>query len=380
MSRKRRKSKGPQKFTFRPIGIALDWLDVRISVPGFDRQTSPFVDKPERFDLGAGLVAIRQPGRTRIFNRLDVIKDRRTDRVLGVMRSGPHNTDISRGDWIGFKAENSTLYDDTWKHTLRRLAGLGWQYRATSRLDLAADGRSFLEPFDLAAKGRISYGGRADFVCRYSDGKLKAVELGTRNGNKFGRIYKKSKELELSGKRYIADYWRKLGETDVSNIDRCEIQTKGRELRRYHKGEREPDFWEHLMAPGFRASLFDSMAATFVRFRTGRSGEDCRKRPDLLSWDWSGIVDDGPERWPREKRIEDLGLNSLKQYIRMSYLVSVATGSRRYALAAQEMAGAANLGPWMATKTEAWKREAGKLSASGMRAGTLFDLLQGIED
>jgi hypothetical protein len=328
--------------------------------------------------LGDRYALVRQPGRTRTFDRLDHLVDTRNDRTVGTVRSVPHSAHVMPMHRIMVKLDNSTLYDYTWADVVQYLRDIvGLQYVSTSRLDLAADGYDFLAPFGDAARGDVSYGGRADFVVRWSNGRVKAAELGTRSANKFARIYGKSKELLLSGKIYIAHYWQQHGAEPGADVDRCEIAVKGREVRRYFPDERRAEFLDYLTCPRYRARVYDSLAATFIRFRTGQCGERSRDRDDLLSWDWSAITEGEPvERRPRARRVQDIGLNALKAHVRLAYMIHVATDSARHLSCAQEVAEACGLGAWMRTKTPLWRREAAKLAAEGFRAGTLFDQLQ----
>lgn len=366
----------PSSYVFAPFANPLDWLDVTFDVPKGSRIERPFSGE-DTIPLSDRLVLSRLPGRSRVFDRLDELIDRRTDRKLAVVRSCPHSAAIMPMNRVQVKVENEALYNYTWKETLDQVQeALGWNYQSVSRIDLAADGYGFLRPFHDAARGAVSYGGRADFVVRWSNGRVKAAELGIRSANKFGRIYGKSKELQLSGKLYIADYWKDKGAEPGKDVDRCELAVKGVEVRRYFKDEKSRDFLEYLTEPKYRATVFESLASTFVRFRTGESGDRSRDRQDLLSWDWSGITEESVERRPRAKRIQDLGLNALKMHIRISYLVHYTTGSARHLSTAQEMAEALDLTGWMKSKKSIWKREAEKMVAAGFYASTLFDRLQ----
>jgi len=363
-------------YVFAPFANPLDWLDVTFDVPRGSRIERPFGNE-DSFALSDRLALNRLPGRSRVFDRLDELIDRRSDRKLAVVRSCPHSAAIMPMNRVQVKVENEALYNYTWKEILDQLQdGLGWSYQSVSRIDLAADGYGFLQPFQDAARGSVSYGGRADFVVRWSNGRVKAAELGIRSANKFGRIYGKSKELQLSGKLYIADYWKDKGAEPGRDVERCELAVKGVEVRRYFKDERSRDFLEYLTEPRYRASVFESLAATFVRFRTGESGDRSRDRQDLLSWDWSSITEENVDRRPRAKRIQDIGLNALKMHIRISFLVHYTTGSARHLSTAQEMAEALDLTGWMKSKKSIWKREADKMVAAGFYASTLFDRLQ----
>lgn len=365
------------QYTFRPFALPIDWLEVNLDHPAGNRVTRPWggddvVRVSDRYILQ------RQPGRTRTFDRIDHLVDTRNDRAVAVVRSVPHSAHVMPMNRVMLKLENSTLYDYTWADVLDHMRHhVGLQYVGTSRLDLAADGQDFLRPFGDAARGAVSYGGRADFVVRWSQGKVKAAELGTRNGNKFARIYGKSRELRLSGKLYIADYWQKQGVPEGTDVERCEISTKGKEVRRYFPDEQRAEFLDFLTCPRYRARVYDSLAATFVRFRTGECGERSRDREDLLQWDWSAIVAGEPiERNPRQRRVQDIGLNALKAHVRLAYMIHVATDSARHLSCAQEVAEACGIGSWMRDKAPLWKRQAAKLAGEGFRAGTLFDMLQ----
>lgn len=365
------------QYIFRPFALPLDWLEVNLDHPAGNRVTRPW-GGDDTIRVSDRYILQRQPGRTRTFDRLDHLVDTRNDRTVAIVRSVPHSAHVMPMNRLMVKLENSTLYDYTWADVLDYLRHhLGLKYQSTSRLDLAADGQDFLRPFGDAAKGDVSYGGRADFVVRWSQGKVKAAELGTRSGNKFARIYGKSRELRLSGKLYIADYWAKQGVPEGTEVERCEISTKGKEVRRYFADEQKAEFLDYLTCPRYRARVYDSLAATFVRFRTGECGERSRDREDLVTWDWTGITEGAHvDRNARQRRVQDIGLNALKAHVRLAFMIHVATDSTRHLSCAQEVAEACGLGHWMRSKAPIWKRQAEKLSAEGFRAGTLFDLLQ----
>lgn len=370
-----------QPYILQPFALPIDWLDVTLDVPRGNRQERPW-GQDEAVHLDGRLVLVRQPGRSKAFDRLDALVDVRTERTLALVRSCPHSAAIMPMNRVQVKMANDALYNYTWAETLAHLQdGLNWSYRSVTRLDLAADGHGFLKPFHDAARGHVSYGGRADFVVRFSGGQVKAAELGTKSGNKFGRIYGKSKELRLSGKLYIADYWADQGCEDADNVDRCEVAIKGREVRRYYPEERTRAFLDGLTCPRYRARVFASVAQTFVRFRTGEQGDRSRDREDLLTWDWSRIAQgEAVDRRPRARRIQDFGVNALKAHVRLTFMMHVATGSPRYLATAQEVAEASNLATWMRGRQHLWKRQAEKLVLTGLRASTLFDLLQGVDD
>jgi hypothetical protein len=363
-------------YVFKPICVPLDWLDATFDAPSGNKQERPW-GSDEIVKLSDRYLLRRREGRSRVFDRLDDLVDTATDRTIALVRSCPHSSQIMPSNRIQAKIENDALYDYSWGHTLNILQReLQMQYRSMSRLDIAADGPSFLEPFQAVGSGEISYGGRADYVLRYVHGKVKAAELGTRSANKFGRIYNKSRELALSGKTYIEKYWRERGAPADEDIHRVEIALKGIEIRRYFPEEQSPDFLHYLQSSGYRAKVFDSVARTFVRFRTGQSGDRSRDRKDLLHWDWSSITEEPIVSEPRARRVMDMGLNALKSHIRISWILHYTTGSRRHLSTAQEIAEAMGLSGWMSGKKSIWKREAEKLSAEGLRAGTLFDRLQ----
>lgn len=373
-----------EPYALKPFCLPIDWLQCRFAV-GKQAHSRPW-GNDSVITLSQGYELHRTAARSKAFARIDRVVDTRTGRSMGMLQSCPHNEQAMRANCVVLKVDNEPLYDYSWHGFLTALMdGNGWNYQATTRLDLAADGHGFRAPFADAMRGAIVPGGRSEWNVRNLPGGrgLKAVELGNRSANKFARIYGKSKELQISGKLYIADYWTENGCVDVANVERCEIQVKGRELRRYNDDERnegDRSFLDVLTCPAARARLYHSVAAPFLRFHGGEARS--RDRVDLLRWDWSEVAQgQRVTAAPRERRLRDIGLNALKSHIKLSYMFHVATGSGRYLSTAQEVAAGANLGPWMQQKAPLWKREAESFAdLSSLRASGLFNMLQGCDD
>lgn len=361
-------------FVLQPKVIPLDWLETRYSV-GDNEQARPW-GNDDVVRLGDGYTLERKSHGTRQYARHDLLRHTASGTFVAEVWSCPRNEVALRANAVKVKSANETLYGGTWYDTLIALMdGHGWRYRATTKLDVAADGFGFLAPWAAAQRGEIVHGGRSPWkVGNYPGVRgVRNIEVGERNANKFARIYKKEEEILKSGKQYILDYWAKRG-LAAEGVQRCELAVKGAELRRYFDdGGRE--FLDALTDPLARVELFRSLAATFIRFHTGEKRS--RDRSDVLAWDWSAIDGKNETRIaPRAPRVLDLSVNAMKVGIRHDYMIHVATGSHMFLSTAQMKAAAMNLLPWLEKNAELFRRDAETLVATGINASTLFDMLQ----
>lgn len=340
---------------------------------------NPWNVEDDTVPLGARYALRRLGHGTQHWKRRDALVNVDTNATVATVLSCPHNARAGAPGSVMLKVANDQFYNYGWHGVLTDMMdGLGWQYEATTQLDLSADGYGFLEPFRYAKREAIVPGGRSEWNVRNLPGVrgLKATELGTRGGNKFARIYRKSKEIQLSGKHYITDYWRDMQCPDVDNVERCEVSVKGKELRRYVKRERDRSFLDMLTSPKQRAVLYHSLVEQFMWFHGGE--ERSRDRTNLLAWDWSLIAEDEQvNALPRDPRMIDLGYNASKAAIRYNFTCYVATGRHHFLESAETIADGCGLMPWMEARAALWYKQAPKLVANDGHAAKLFNALQG---
>ena len=145
---------------------------------------------------------------------------------------------------IQFKIDNQFFYKDNLAGKLSKtikifLDTLELTFNNYTRLDIYIDFHQFNQSLDfhsfveLYSKGHIETKGKiTKWNPFYSkiDGKmnLTGFSMGSRSSEKFIRCYNKTLELQQSGKKYIADFWRLNGLDENKTVYRFELQLTGK--------------------------------------------------------------------------------------------------------------------------------------------------------
>lgn len=380
--------------------VSLDWLTVngRCKPSTFPASPSHETTAWGRADLWAeriGLCLVPSDNRTAHFARIAYLCDRGGEKLATIV-ADPHSAALFPPDYAQVQFSNVTLYTDAndgtgrplWLALWTLIERAGFTYTGLSRVDLAADaladdGGGFVDVVSSCVMGNAGrYYGASGWTPRFQRSKVVAFEMGARRSNKFLRCYCKSRELRAAGrgKRHIVDAWfHRLGfdPTELGReVNRFELQVKGKELRRYFPEEGAPGYLHRLADAQHRVEALASMAVGMFDFRTW--AERAREAVPLCRWDWTGAAAPFvPAK--RERRTLTLNERVLKMTLRTLYLHHLATGARESRDNVREMVSDAGpaFAAWYGRAKERWRKESCSLlnaARDGENVG-LFDRL-----
>lgn len=372
------------RITLRPRLVSLDWLTLNMDIPP-TRTGLPYAweaMEPRRWwdESNSERVYFTEPTqhRTRQFNRVTYINDEQRQKVLTVW-SDPHDCRLHSDQWIQVQFANHTLYSGEWATLMRMLMAQGCTIRGISRVDIACDaiegeGGDWPTVIEATRNGNAKYYGKCDWMVRSARGRVVGGEFGTRGSNKFIRAYRKKREMKSKGvKEHIVKAWESAFgfdpmQRDGVEVNRFEVQLKGKEIRRYfpdEKGPRAADFVLSLADQVNRVDVFASMAAGMFDFRH-RAARACDARP-LAVWDWSAVARHDPAISFRASRNLAVTDHTIKTGLRALFQLAVVTADPNVMELAERQAIAA--GPayvdWFGRKKLWWTKEYQKLIRAG---------------
>lgn len=366
-----------------PFLVSLDWLTLNMDVPphrpGDPLPWEPL--EPRRWwrEMNSERVYWTEPTthRTAQFNRVTYVNDEQKRKVMTVWHQ-PHDCRLHSDSWIQVQFANHTFATGEWATLLRMLADHGCTLRGISRVDISCDGLEgdggdFPQVIELQRNGNVRYYGKCDWLVRSSRGKVVGGEFGHRASNKFIRAYRKKREMKSKGiKEHIVKQWRDaLGYDPMERpgeVNRFEVQLKGKEVRRYFPEERGPgalDFVLGLADVGHRVEVFNSMAVDMFDFRT-RATRARDARP-VSRWNWQRVVDVEPDKKYRAQRNIAVTDHTIKTGLRAMFHLATVTADLNVMELAKRQAVAAgpNYVDWFERKRIAWTKEYGRLIAAG---------------
>jgi len=272
--------------------------------------------------------------------------------ILGSLRTTPRNDKILDPLWQQFKIENSRLYETGYIDLcIRFFNAIGSTVRNVSRLDIAADGFGFMRLMQRFEDGMIEKIGKADYTLyKNTHREIQGFDLGSKKSDKSICGYRKSKEIEKSGKKYIEQFWEKSGlpNWDGGNVERLEIRLKNNALKRIE------DFdWTRLEDPHYLAGVMKLSMFNFFDFRqTTYSNQSRAKRIEFINWE--SVKAERLESATAKQGSEYL---RLKQTAKTLYWLYLTTKSTYHLQIAQEVVTNINCISWFLDKKDHWKRE-----------------------
>lgn len=361
----------PEPVPLKPFALSLDWLAINADTDS----NAPHVWDAHGVTTwpDAPYTYIPTTIRTAQFGRVGYMANSQGDKVA-TLYTDPHQEGQGKG-WMQVQFANETLYTGEFCELDNLLTKEGCNYRGLSRLDLAADGvqgegGNWIKVMQMEMDGKARYYGKADSLTRRYRGKVRGGEFGLRTSNKFIRAYNKTEEMRHVGvKPWICDAWQNtLGMdpyTEGWNVERFEVQLKGREIRRYIPRERDPGFIQGLDDPHLRLDMYASMVPGMFDYRTP-GADRARDAEPVVRWDWSLLSDAAPNYTDRRKRNLAMNEHGLKSGIAAMARMGLQFGDpdavekgRRYAHAASPY-----LGRWFDTRLPLWERRVNEILAA----------------
>jgi hypothetical protein len=375
-----------------PFAVALDWLtlDMRSTGPNTFVRVEPWTFTSEELAPGRVFVLRPTPHRTSVFRTVAIIEDN-TGEKLATITSDPHTTVIGPDTWFQVQFANVTLYSGEWVALFRILRyAWGCTFNAVSRVDIATDGLQgdggdWTKVIQRSWTGEARYYGKSDWRPRFKRANVEGAEFGTRASNKFIRAYCKSREMKaVQRKAHIESLWTlRLGRNPMhtgEEVNRLEVQCKGREIRRYWPRENDA-LWVEGLATGDRlVDMFASMVPTMFDFRI--PAERARDAESIVSWDWSRLRDGVAHQVDRAARNFEMSDHQVKVALKAMWRVGYVTCDGTAQDMARQFAGA--VGPhmveWYERQRVTWIRELNRLYNQDPRALDVFNrLAEGVE-
>lgn len=297
----------------------IDWLTVAMFGPFHCLTIKP--DEPVAFDVPnvrPGLALVRQRVAPKGWRDRYYLTDRAGHRLVTIL-AAPENVERNPRDYYTAQFDNSVLATGEWRELHRALIGAGSNHAAVLRVDIAADGwvntdgtvgggGDFLSVVQAANLGFGRYYGKGKWALYHEKSYMNGFDFGKKSNGKYMRCYYKKMEMIVKGhKPHISAAWDAATGIDTMadprEVGRLEVQLKGKELRRYFKGESDPEqLAATLHDPGKRAGLFHATTRTLFDFRSWSEDGRARSAFPLHVWDWSQCTTNGPERYQRDQR------------------------------------------------------------------------------
>ncbi|MCH9736005.1 MAG: hypothetical protein K0U78_15885 [Actinomycetia bacterium] len=348
------------RYNFKPFSVNLDWLTFNMDGPPrlFE------LTEPAQFSTDCWVIPTDK--RSAVMSSIAYVVDE-TERKVLTLAGKPHNHTVRGPGWCQVQFANETLYTGEWVRLYRYLRIAGFSYAGVSKVDIAVDavesvGGDFLGPIRDTWEGEARYNGKATWQPRIERNNIAAAVIGSGKGNKFLRVYDKTRELKSSGKLYILEKWQSVGVDPYElgeRVMRCELSTKGVELRRYFPDCDSPEWPENLVDPSRAAEVMQSMCKSLFDFTTTEARSEFREH--LVGWDWSFITSVDPDVKPRAERSFTLPINTVKSTVRTLTLCSLHTGDHLMSEEAGKLVRAAGLQQWYDRSLVKWRAELVKI-------------------
>lgn len=361
--------------TLAPYRIGPDWLALSMSGP---TRLLDFVD-PQPWQGGRWWVDSGH--NTRVMRKVFYLMGADGEKLVTVA-GAPFSRAVGPPDWMLVQFANRTLYTGAFVELYHELRSMGFVYKSTTRLDLAADaiagnGGDFLEPIARTWKGEAAYYGRARWTpAMRGRNSVEYAYLGSPAGNKYLRCYNKTKELKTPGAMHKAPYIRAAWEAalgwdpveDGQTVNRLEIQVKGRELRRYFPEEspqdpRMADRWiEKLTDRGQVTDIYASLVTGLYDFRT--PADRARDAVPLVHWDFGAVTERIEVRDREPKHLAITG-QALKGMLKVEWMLGTITSDEHTKARVMEIAHVAGLTAWLDTSIPIWDKHLQRIKDRG---------------
>jgi hypothetical protein len=326
----------------RPVNytVNLDWFEVLLGGEMIEYD-SPLDNYS--YDLG-NIVFNKKPMGTKFYKYSYDVMFR--GKPFGSINIIPRMTTIQKNT-IQFQAVNNVLYEigfiSDFKCFIDRMT---WTIKNFSRLDIAIDGKGFINIFEQRRDGKIRKLGKAGVTQHETGvGQITGYDVGKRSSNKWITGYNKSAELEISNKQYIRDMWDRSG-LDSKNVERLEIKLRNEAIKSIINFE-----WEKLDSFEYLASIFRTQILNYFEFtKTSKLKNITRhRRYELL--DWESI---GGQKLPRLSTKQSEEVWAMKQASKTMYGIFCNTKIKSYADISEEIARNINCLQWYIEHIDRW--------------------------
>lgn len=325
----------------RPFCTMLDWLTVMMMGPWHTMTNRPNEPVPWRLpNLHPGIAWYRADMNVGDWRKVFYITDAVGEKLVTILADHADRKKYPQ-DFMTAQFANCTLANGYWRELFRALREMGCEHMGVQRIDIAADGwenidnseggGEFIGVVMACLRGHGDYYGKAHWKTHHLRHEFNGFEFGSRRGNKFMRCYRKKREMkQVKHKPHIVEAWRAALNgydpmEDPREVGRLEIVLKGKELRRYFKGESDFDALVSLHDPTTRASVFHATTRKVFDFRGLSTDGRARSASPLFAWDFSLCTTNPIETLIREQRARKLSPHRVKSALHFMYDLYLTT-------------------------------------------------------
>lgn len=263
----------------------------------------------------------------------------------------PVNAEIFGSDIIQLKIENARLYEIGWLDTFKEVIKFfSWKMENVSRLDIALDGKGFLAVANLWHDKAFKTVSRAQFKPNLDKNmNVTAYHLGGMCADRNLKCYDKTRELEVSNKYYIRDFWQRSGLDTSTNVERLEVS-----LRNEYVKTVENFNWRCLDNFEYLASLMRTSLHKFYQFYYPDENKNISrcKKFDFIDWQHIGGI-----MLAKNTAIITNEVSRFKQASKTLFLTHLSTGQEVYLSHSRDFAINANCLQWWIDKQTGWRKE-----------------------
>lgn len=205
--------------------INLDWLSISIKTKGVIEP----IEAGNYVEFGHNVKLLATHRRTSNFKQIfDVLID---GMLVAELQAIPNKSMLQPNHCI-LKFNNELLYMSSLLDVYNTLKNqIQFFFHKFNQIDIALDTPASAANTNfmyLYAAGKINFLGKQEVTVQFGNSQnIKYFRIGSRKSSKFIRCYYKRQELEVSNKKYIADYWKQNGINEEEEVFRTELSLKG---------------------------------------------------------------------------------------------------------------------------------------------------------
>lgn len=182
---------------------------------------------------------------------------------FGVMQADSRNPVKFSRDRVNIKIDNHHLYSVDWLDNFKYLLSeMLSDVVSISRLDIAIDGGSRpVELLQRSMNGRVverKGNARLRMVDVAKDNSIQQYVIGSSASDKQAVIYPKGKELAISNKKYISEFWKHNGLQVDGEVYRVELRMNSKVNKSYN--------WQQLDDAQYLASIMRTELKNYLEF------------------------------------------------------------------------------------------------------------------
>jgi len=217
------------------------------------------------------------------FGEVSIVKDKKTGNGTKIFKYG---YDVScHGKSVGlllmcprqsfmneftcsFKIHNHILYQKHWTVLIDFVIdSLGIYINNYTKLDIACDGHGFVTQYKKLLYNEYKNIGRSCHrPAEIKNGIVKGFYIGKRTSDKCMSGYMKAKEINISNKTYIRDWWKGNDLGDLDTVERLELRLKNKAVKSIEDGLGEKIDFNKLEDPEYLAGIFKSQTDGYYEF------------------------------------------------------------------------------------------------------------------